>query len=95
MNSRKMNIKENKITQVFDVFFIMILCFITLLTTMLMQGKVLVGSGDSGGSFTYRIDLNTLLPLCILLSSYLIFICFLSNKELRKMIKNLYASSKE
>ena len=40
---------KNRFMEVFDVLFIMVLCFATLLSTMLMRGKVLVGSGGGGG----------------------------------------------
>ena len=36
--------------EVFDVMFIMLLCFVILLTTMLMRGKVLVGLSSAGGT---------------------------------------------
>lgn len=86
--------KNNRFTQIIDVFFIMILCFMTLLSTMLMQGKVLVGSGSSGSSFVYSIHLLTFVPMFLILLVYLVFVCVKSDNVLKDMITALYQSTK-
>lgn len=81
--------KNNSIFMgVFDVLFIMILCFATLLTTMLMQGGVLVGGSASGMS--YHFSIATFLIVVAGLVVYLTYIIPHSDKELRAMIKHLY-----
>ena len=86
--------KNSRLLQAFDVFFIMILCFLTLLTTMLAQGRVLVGAGGSGESFVYVLDLKILLPMFLILISYFFIVCRTSDKSLRMIIKHLYDKAK-
>ncbi len=81
-------------TMIFDVLFILILCYISLLIPILMRGKVLVGGGDGGGMeyvFTW-----TSLILC--LGAAVIFGYFLlahSEKELKTLIDNVYGKKEE
>lgn len=82
--------RNNKLIQAFDVFFIMILCFLTLLSTMLAQGKVLVGADGAGGNFVYVLDIKILLPMFVILIAYFFFVCRVSDKSLQTMIKHLY-----
>ncbi|ATW28551.1 hypothetical protein DCMF_23425 [Candidatus Formimonas warabiya] len=77
---------------VFDVLFIMILCFATLLTTMLMQGGVLVGGSASG--MRYHFSIASFLMVVAGLIIYLFYIIPHSDKELREMIKHLYGEKK-
>lgn len=77
---------------VFDVLFIMILCFATLLTTMLMQGGVLVGG--SGEGMSYHFSIFTFLIVVAGLVIYLTYIIPHSDKELREMIKHMYEEKK-
>ncbi|SHJ89999.1 hypothetical protein SAMN02745751_03670, partial [Dethiosulfatibacter aminovorans DSM 17477] len=44
---------QSKKSVVFDTLFIMMLCFATLLTTMLVQGGVIVG-GEGGLSYIIK-----------------------------------------
>lgn len=69
----------------FDVFFILILCFSVLLTTMLLQGAVLVGEG--GGVMDYAINPFTLLGTIAMLATYFIVLFTVSNKEMKKRSK--------
>jgi len=80
---------NSPLMEVFDVMFIMILCFIILLTTMLMRGKVLVGSGSTGG-MDYSFNLPIFLMLVLALGIYLVYVFSSSNKELKAMISHLY-----
>lgn len=74
--------------EVFDVLFVMILCFATLLTTMLMQGGVLVGGSTTGIHYTFR--LGTMLILIAGFIAYLLYVIPKSDSELRIMIRQIY-----
>lgn len=81
---------ENSLSmEVFDVMFIMLLCFVILLTTMLMRGKVLVGSGSTGG-IDYSFNLPIFMIIVVALGSYMFYVISRSNKELKAMIKYSY-----
>ncbi|MDO8886509.1 hypothetical protein [Candidatus Oleimmundimicrobium sp.] len=84
---------KNRFMEVFDVLFIMILCFTTLLTTMLMRGKVLVGSG-SGGGMTYTFSAGTFLLTFLSLGTYLAIVIPQSNRELGEIVEGLYEAEK-
>ena len=75
--------------EVFDVMFIMLLCFIILLTTMLMRGKVLVGSGSTGG-INYSFNLPIFMMIVASLGFYMFYVISRSDKELKAMIKYCY-----
>lgn len=75
--------------EVFDVMFIMLLCFVILLTTMLMRGKVLVGSGSTGG-IDYSFNFPIFMVIVVALAAYMFYVISRSNKELRAMIKYRY-----
>lgn len=75
--------------EVFDVMFIMILCFVILLSTMLMRGKVLVGSGSTGG-IDYSFNLPIFFMLALALGIYMFYVISRSDKELKSMIQYLY-----
>ena len=74
--------------------FIMVLCFVILLTTMLMRGKVLVGSGSTGG-IDYSFNLPIFLMLVLALGIYMFYVLSRSNKELKSMIKYLYDGTRQ
>lgn len=81
MNNKK---KHTFLMGIFDVLFIMILCFATLLTTMLMQGGVLVGAdGTSGMHYTF--DLLSFSLVIAGFAAYMAYIIPRSDKELREM----------
>lgn len=71
---------------VFDVMFIMILCFSTLLATMLLQGGLLVG----GEGIDYEFGLGSFVLTFGSLGVYIIYILKNSNKELKTMINRIY-----
>lgn len=79
---------SNPLLEIFDVLFIMILCFGTLLTTMLMQGSVLVGGSASGIHYDFKV--STLLAVAAGLVAYLSYLIPRSDKELRAIIANMY-----
>lgn len=86
--------KNNLWVEIFDVMFIMVLCFVILLTTMLMRGKVLVGSGSTGG-IDYSFNLPIFLMLVLALGIYMFYVVSRSNKELKSMIKYLYDETRQ
>ncbi len=79
--------------EVFDVLFIMVLCFATLLSTMLMRGKVLVGSG-SGGGMAYTFSPWTFLLTFLGLGAYLAVVIPRSNRELGEIVESLYGEKR-
>jgi hypothetical protein len=80
---------KNRLMEVFDVLFIMILCFATLLSAMLMRGKVLVGSGNGGG-MVYDFSAGTFLLTFLCFGIYLAFVVARSDRELAESITLLY-----
>lgn len=81
--------KKWDLVKIFDVLFILILCYLSLLTPIIMRGKVLVGGG-SGGGMQYIFTWPSLI-LCLLAAG--IFGYFLithSEKELKSLIDNVY-----
>lgn len=78
--------------KLFDVLFILILCYISLLTPMLLRGKVLVGGGGGGGmQYTF-----TWVSLLLCIGAAVIFGYFLithSEKELKSLINNVYGKT--
>lgn len=81
------------LSELFDVLFVLILCFLTLLIPMLMQGKVIVGSGGSA-QMHYRFYLPTFLLTVAVIIAYMAFVLHHSEKELRPMIGDLYDRAK-
>ena len=73
---------------VFDVMFVMVLCFATLLTTMLIRGGMLVG-GD-GTAIDYSFNLITFILTIGGLFLYLVYVLISSDKELHTMIEEQY-----
>lgn len=78
--------KKNFWIELMDSMFIMVLCFATLLTAMLMSGK-------SSGALNYGIDFKTLGIVIVSLGIYLAYILYQSDRELRSMIQNLYCDT--
>ena len=79
---------KKKLIVIFDVLFVMILCFATLLTTMILQGGLLVG-GDGGG-LDYNFNMISFGLTAGGLFLYLIYVLKSSDKELRKMINHIH-----
>jgi len=87
MTKQKKNIKKI-LVKIFDIFFIMILCFLTLLTTMIIKGTGIFGNVSSESM--YSIEIITFVVTIACFFVYLFFIIPNSDKELRKMIHSLY-----
>ncbi len=87
MSKEKKNIKS-ALVKIFDIFFIMILCFLTLLTTMIIKGTGIFGNVSSESMYSIEIITFAVTLACFFV--YLFFIIPNSNKELKKMIHSLY-----
>ena len=74
---------SNMLMNIFDTLFIMILCFGTLLTAMLMKEK-------STGVMDYTINIKTFALTIGGLVLYMSFIIIQSEKSLKSMIDHIY-----
>ena len=74
---------NNMLMNIFDTLFIMILCFGTLLTAMLMKEK-------STGVMDYTINIKTFALTIGGLVLYMSFIIIQSEKSLKSMINCIY-----
>lgn len=77
------NKKTNIIVGIFDSMFIMILCFATLLSAMLVQNNSVSG-------LNYIINFKTLIITFLGLVIYLTFMLSQSQKGLKSMINHIY-----
>ncbi len=80
---------KNKIMLIFDVMFVMLLCFATLLSTMLLQGGLLVGGEGSGIDYSFN-------PVTFIITvgglfMYMIYVLRSSDRELKSMIEERYS----
>ena len=80
--------KQSRKSVIFDTLFIMILCFATLLTTMVLQGGVIVGGQ---GGLSYMIKWPSFILTMGGVALYTIYILKESDKELKKMIAFIYS----
>ena len=80
---KKHNRRKKFIIELMDAMFIMVLCFATLLTAMLMSGK-------ADGVLSYVIHFKTLSAVIVSLIVYLAYVLRQSDKELKAMIHELY-----
>jgi hypothetical protein len=79
--------------EIFDVLFIMILCFAILLSTMLIQGGVLVGGSASG--IHYDFNIGTILIVTATFAVYLGYIISRSDKELKVIVRQVYGEDEQ
>lgn len=77
------NKKSGLLQEIFDSLFIMIICFATLLTAMLLKGKTVGVAG-------YVVDIPTLAIAVAGLVIYLMFILKKSDKELKDIMAERY-----
>ncbi len=75
--------KNNILLETFDALFIMILCFATLLTAMVLKG-------NSSGGIDYSLNFKTLSITIVVFIVYLLFVVKQSDKGLRDMISKLF-----
>lgn len=80
--------------KIFDIFFILLLCYLSLLLPILLRGTVLVGSGEASGM---DYTLNPVLLGLVVLSGvgYMVFLVQNSDKELRQVINTVYGKKEE
>jgi len=71
--------------KVFDIMFVMALCFVTLLATMLMRGKT-VNNAD-----IYAVEIVSALVTVIGFTVYFVSVLASSDKELKLMVDELYS----
>ena len=88
---QKKETKKEKIMQVIDVFFVMILCFVVLLVTMLFQN--LAGVKEAGKA--YVIKVSTLVPVVVALAAYVTFLVKRSKKDLKEIIELEYSEKEQ
>ena len=69
--------------ETFDILFVMVLCFMTLLSAMLMKGK-------STQAFEYLLNPVSFFVTLTVLGSYFWYVVCESRKELRATIKICY-----
>jgi len=79
------NKKSKLLLEVFDALFIMIICFATLLTAMIMKGSIVATS-------VYIVHITTLTITVLGLGVYLFFILRRSEKELKILVKEIYSN---
>lgn len=81
--------RPNLFLQWFDTLFIMALCFVTLLTTMLLRGKVLVGDGTASG-LDYSFGFASCILVVVLFVVYMVYMLVHSERELQDMVNHVY-----
>jgi hypothetical protein len=67
----------------------MALCFLTLLTTMLLRGKVLVGDGAASG-LDYSVGLGSCVLVILTFGVYVWYMLSHSERELKDMVNHVY-----
>ncbi len=73
-----------RVVQAFDVVFIMVLCFLTLWTTIRIQP-------DDGGEPSYAFNGWAFAGVGALLAVYLAYMLRHSERELKEMVEHVYA----
>lgn len=86
--------KQKTVGMVIDTIFIMVLCFGTLLTTMMMRGTVLVGAGDGGG-VSFNLDIASFVATVLGLFLYLAFLISKSDAQLKIICAKNYKAKEE
>lgn len=81
--------KQTTAGMVIDTVFIMALCFGTLLTTMMMRGTVLIGSGGGGG-MNFNLDIPSFVATFSGLFLYLAFLISKSHGQLKTVCDKNY-----
>lgn len=86
--------ESSGIFKFFDIVFILILCYISLLLPIILRGTVLVGSGEASGM---NYDLNPPLLAAVLISAigYVVFMLRNSDREMRKVYNRVYGPKEE
>jgi hypothetical protein len=96
MLTRHIPKKETRLmVQIFDILFIMVLCFVTLWATMKLRGKVLVGSGEGQGGLDYAFHPWSFGLVVLIFLVYLGFMLRHSERELKEMVEHVYGEPGE
>ena len=75
--------------QWFDTLFIMALCFLTLLSTILLRGPVLSGEG-SDAVVDYSFGIGSCALVVAMFGLYVWYMLTRSNRELKEMVNHVY-----
>jgi hypothetical protein len=87
VGSRKLS--HGALVKAFDIVFIMVLCFATLLAAMLIRGKTV------NGAAIYSFGIASLLATVIGFTVYFVVVLKSSDKELRMMVAEMYSEEAE
>lgn len=78
----------------FDIFFILFLCYVSLLLPILLRGTVLVGSGEASGMH-YELNPPLLAAVVVTTVGYLAYMLRNSEKEMRKVYNRVYGQRED
>lgn len=85
MSALKINDTKSFWMELLDSMFILILCFATLFTAMIIKERI-------GSTLSYQIDYKTLGAVILSLIVYLIYLFYHSDKQFKIMIQNYYGN---
>lgn len=88
---RKSNVKE-KLVMAADIFFVLILCFIILFSTLVITNNISLNDYTVNG---YRINILILAGVAVSIGVYLLFILTVSLKGYREVEEAYYKSKEE
>ncbi len=88
---RKSNVKE-KLVMAADIFFVLILCFIILFSTLVITNNISLNDYTVNG---YRINILILAGVAVSIGVYLLFILTVSLKGYREVEEAYYKSEEE
>ena len=88
---RKSNVKE-KLVMAADIFFVLILCFIILFSTLVITNNISLNDYTVNG---YRINILILAGVAVSIGVYLLFILTVSLKGYREVEEAYYRSEEE
>lgn len=75
---------SNAFVKIFDIVFIMLLCFATLLATMLLRGKTV------NNAHIYDVKLPIVILTVVGFTLYFLYLLRHSHKELKLMVEEMY-----
>ena len=88
---RKSNVKE-KLVMAADIFFVLILCFIILFSTLVITNNISLNDYTVNG---YRINILILAGVAVSIGVYLLFILTVSLKGYREVEEAYYKSEEK
>jgi amino acid transporter len=88
------NNTKSTLIKIFDILFIMILCFATLFVTMKNNDSLLNWLNPNKNNI-YSFELISFIVMVVCFIAYLIYIISNSNKELKNMIAEIYDEEKK